>query len=221
MTLPSLVIFDCDGVLVDSEMIASEVLAEYLTNHGVPFSAADCRERFTGMSLTSVKGMIEREFGTSLSENFPEEIRALDIEAFENGLAAIDGIEAVLQKMDVPFCIASSGSQEKIANSLRLTGLTRYFGEHIFSATQVANGKPAPDLFQFAAGKMKTLPEKALVIEDSPNGVIGASLAGMRVLGFCGASHAKDDPDYADKLLKAGVDLVFDDMSNLPGLLQN
>ncbi len=216
---PNLVIFDCDGVLVDSEMIASQVLGEQLSRLGLPLSAAECRERFTGRSLRSVRAMVEKELGHPLAHDFEEKLKELDQLAFEKDLKAVTGIEGALRAIPVPVCVASSGSPEKINTSLHLTGLADFFGGNLFSSSMVANGKPAPDLFNFAARRMKTPVDQIVVIEDSPCGVIAAGLANMRVFGFSGASHAKDDPLFETKLLNAGADLVFDDMSRLAQLL--
>lgn len=216
---PELVIFDCDGVLVDSEMIANSVLAEQLTQRGLKMTAADCRQHFTGISMASVRAKVERELGRPLEPEFEQTLRALDAQAFEKDLKAVPGIEETLEAIPVPVCLASSGSPEKIANSLRLTGLGRFFMGTIFSASMVANGKPAPDLFELAAKEMGVAPDRVVVIEDSASGVIAATLAHMRVFGFTGGSHALDDPDYRARLLKAGAERTYGTMSELPGLL--
>ena len=217
--IPDLIIFDCDGVLVDSEMIASRVLAEQLTTRGLSMSAAECRRDFTGISMASVRAKVERTLGRPLEPEFEETLRILDSRAFEKELKAIPGVEETLQHLPIRFCLASSGTPEKIANSLHLTNLSSYFENIQFSATMVANGKPAPDLFELAAKKMGIAPERTVVIEDSASGVIAATLAHMRVFGFTGGSHAQDNPEYGENLLKAGADLIFDDMTQLPELL--
>lgn len=219
MTPPALVIFDCDGVLVDSEMIASRVLAKELTTRGMAISPADCRRSFTGMSIASVIAAVEKELGQTLEPDFEELLLKHDRAAFETELQAVAGIKTALENIPVPVCVASSGSPEKITNSLRVTALADKFGQNLFSASMVVNGKPAPDLFELAAERMHVAPDETVVIEDAQAGVIAAGLAHMRVFGFCGASHAIGDSGYQHKLVEAGADLIFDDMTRLPELL--
>ncbi len=216
---PRLVIFDCDGVLVDSEMIASGVLNRQLTALGFSITEADCRERFTGLSIASVRAIVEQDFGRALDPGFEDRLKELDQKAFERDLTAVKGIKETLEKIPVPVCVASSGTPEKIHNSLRLTGLTDFFDQNVFSAVLVSNGKPAPDLFELAARQMRISPNQAVVIEDSPSGIRAAGRAHMQLYGFSGASHAKADPGYEDKLRDAGAKRIFDDMALLPELL--
>ena len=217
---PELVIFDCDGVLVDSEMIASRELAAYLTELGRPTSAEQCRAAFTGMSIKSVGEIVRTDWGLHLPDSFVEDLRARDRVAFERDLTAITGVQNVLEQLQahgILICVASSGTPEKIRHSLTITKLSGYFGERLFSATQVAHGKPAPDLFELAAFEMGAAPENCIVIEDAAPGVQGAVAAGMATLGFTGGSHT--GPDSANALLFAGAQGVFSDMADLPGLL--
>lgn len=212
-----LIIFDCDGVLVDSELIASRELAAYLTDFGRPTTGQDCRDNFTGLSLQSVAAKIHTDWGLVLPEDFVTQLRARDAHAFERDLKIMPGVEAALDALDaigIRYCVASSGSPEKIHHSLSITKLLDRFDGHLFSAAQVAHGKPAPDLFLFAAARLGVEPQTCVVIEDSPAGVAGAKAAGMRVLGFTGGSHC--GPGYADKLKQA--DAVCADM---PGVLQS
>lgn len=218
MSLPELVIFDCDGVLVDSELIASRELAAFLTDLGRPTEAAECREQFTGLSIQAVGEKVRAHWGVALPADFVAQLRARDQEAFERDLTAIPGIEAVLDAVSgagVHMCVASSGTPEKIRHSLELTGLIDRFDGDLFSAAEVEHGKPAPDLFLHACARMNARPETTFVIEDSAAGVAGAKAAGMRVLGFTGGGHC--GPGYAAKL--SGADAVFADMAELPGLL--
>ena len=217
---PKLVIFDCDGVLVDSEMIASRELAAYLSDLGRPTQAAECRNTFTGMSIKSVGEMVYRDWGLELPSDFVEQLRARDRVAFELDLQAVSGVAEILQRLShsqTAFCVASSGTPEKIRHSLGITGLIAYFGDHLFSATQVTHGKPAPDLFEFAAYEMGTQPEHCVVVEDAAPGVQGGVASGMEVLGFVGASHA--GPESAKTLKDAGARTVFSDMRELAALL--
>lgn len=212
------IIFDCDGVLVDSELISSRELASFLSDLGRPTSAEECRENFTGLSLKSVSDMVREDWGVTLPEDFITALRTRDQAAFDRDLKAIPGIHEALDILDnrgLRYCVASSGSPEKIQHSLMLTNLTDRFGDHVFSATNVAHGKPAPDLFLWAAQTMGAAPADCVVIEDSPAGVQAAKAAGMRVLGFTGGAHCGEG--YAQKLKNA--DVVFDDMAALGELL--
>lgn len=213
-----LIIFDCDGVLVDSEMIASRELAAYLTDLGRPTLPEECRETFTGLSIKAVGEMVVRDWGLAVPVDFEASLRTRDFAAFDRDLKIIPGVVSILDALDqlgLPYCVASSGAPEKISHSLTLTHLLERFDGHVFSAAQVANGKPAPDLFLLAAETMGAAPGDCLVIEDSPAGVAGAKAAGMRVLGFTGGSHC--GPKHADKLKEA--DAVFNAMTALPALL--
>lgn len=208
-----LIIFDCDGVLVDSELIASRVLSETLAPLGIALTPAQCRARFTGISLSAVRTILEDETGISLPRDFEETLRRRDIEAFTRELRPIRGIGDALRACPYPKCVASSGSLEKIRHSLTLTGLIDQFQEHLFSAQQVAHGKPAPDLFLFACETMSAIPGRTVVIEDSIAGVRAAGAAGMRVLGFTGGAHIAPGDD--DRLRNAGACDVFSDMTQL------
>ena len=212
-----LAIFDCDGVLVDSEIISSRLMAEALSREGYPVSPQDCRERYTGISIRSLISMVEEDWGRKLPKNFEESVRAHDFEVFARELKAVPGVSDALGRIDIPVCVASSGVPKKIENSLRVTGLMEFFEPHLFSATMVANGKPAPDLFLYAARKMGVEPERCCVIEDAEAGIRGALDAGMQVLGFAGGGHCS--PGYGDMLRRAGANWVFDDMNRLPELL--
>ena len=212
------IIFDCDGVLVDSELISSRELASFLSDLGRPTKPEECREHFTGLSLKSVSDIVRDDWGVRLPDDFVTALRARDQGAFDRDLKAIPGIHKTLDMLDnrgLRYCVASSGSPEKIKHSLMLTNLTERFGEDVFSATFVAHGKPAPDLFLWAAKTMGIDPADCVVIEDSAAGVQAAKAAGMRVLGFTGGAHCGEG--YAQKL--ADADAVFDDMSKLDTLL--
>lgn len=215
---PDLVIFDCDGVLVDSELLASRLLAEALAAEGYPVTAADCRIRFTGISIRSVIEIIEKERGMSLPADFEDRVRANDLAVFARELKAVPGIAQALARIPTAKCVASSGAPEKIRHSLTVTGLIGFFEPHLFSAHMVKRGKPAPDLFLFAAAAMSADAALCMVIEDSVAGVAAARAAGMPVLGFAGGGHAGDG--YGAMLKAAGAARVFDDMAELPALLQ-
>jgi HAD superfamily hydrolase (TIGR01509 family) len=210
----ALVIFDCDGVLVDSERLAVRVESRLITDLGWPLSEADVIERFVGRSDAHMLGEIERELGRPLPEwqaRYEAELHA----AFREELAPVDGIESALDAIEaIPLrtCVASSGTHDKMRLTLGLTGLRARFEGRIFSATEVAHGKPAPDLFLHAASSVGVEPARCVVVEDSPAGVAAARAAGMRCLAYAGGVNA------ADRL--AGADTtVFGEMADLPDLL--
>jgi len=212
-----LIIFDCDGVLVDSEVISCRAHAETLTRHGYPITADQVFDRFLGHSMRKATLEIEAELGRPLPEDFQAQVYAEIFRLFAASLEATPHIEAALATIVMPVCVASSGPPEKISTSLNHVGLYARFAPNIFSAVQVSNGKPAPDLFLFAAEQMKTMPDRCLVIEDSVAGVTAAQAAGMVVFGYHGGSHCR--PDTADTLRAAGATVTFDDMRQLPHLI--
>ena len=215
--MPGLLIFDCDGVLVDSETLSSQVLADFLTELGYPLTAAESVARFTGMSISGVGLAIAAE-GHGLPADFVDEVNRRADAVFDRDLKAVTGVAAVLAQLSGPRCVASSGRPARIARSLRSTGLDRFFApEVLFSAAMVARGKPAPDLFLHAAAAMGAAPADCVVVEDSMLGVQAARAAGMPVLGYAGAGHC--GPDHADRLRALGAAAVFDDMARLPDLL--
>jgi HAD superfamily hydrolase (TIGR01509 family) len=215
---PGLIIFDCDGVLVDSEPLALRVLIEGIAERGVAIEEALAYERFLGRSLASVIETIQRDFGLALEADALEGMRDRLYRLFREELRAIAGIADVLPKLTVPFCVASSSQMERIRLSLELTGLAPYFADRIFSATMVKQGKPAPDLFLLAASRMHADPARCIVIEDSPAGIEAAKRAGMRVFAFTGGSHARSQA-HRRKLEALQPDCVFDDMARLPELI--
>lgn len=212
-----LVIFDCDGVLVDSEVISCATHAEVLSAHGYPISTEQVFDRFLGRSLKQATLEIEAELGRSLPDDFQARLQDRMYRTFETDLQAIDGIVHALDQIKVPVCVASSGSHQRMRVSLGATGLYDRFAPNIFSASQVTNGKPAPDLFLFAAAQMHATPARCVVVEDSVAGITGAAAAGMAVLGFHGGSHCR--ADHAATLVAAGATQVFDDMRELPALV--
>jgi HAD superfamily hydrolase (TIGR01509 family) len=210
-----LIIFDCDGVLVDSERLSVRVDAIFLERLGWPMSDAEIIERFVGRSDADMRAVIEERLGGPIPADLDREFDRLYRETFEAELTPVDGIVEALDAVvaaGIPLCVASSGGHAKIRRSLELTGLTSYFGERIFSATDVAHGKPAPDLFLHAASRMGAAPERCAVVEDSVYGVDAAIAAGMRAFAYAGGVTA------ADRLTRPGV-VVFDDMHRLAGLL--
>ena len=212
--MTSLVIFDCDGVLVDSEPISCRITAEVLGSYGVPIDTAGVMRRFLGHSQAAIRRLAAEEFGVDIPERYLSEVRQRIVPAFRAELRAIPGIHQVLEALTVPICVGSGSQPERIRLSLELTGLDGFFGKHIFSASQVARSKPAPDLFLFAAEKMGHPPADTLVVEDAVAGVTAAVAAGMTVVGFTGGSHSDGAP-MADRLRAAGAIDVMPDMPAL------
>jgi len=212
-----LVIFDCDGVLVDSEVISCRAHAETLTRHGYPITADQVLLRFLGVSDREARQTIESEMGRSLPDDFDAQIKQAALQRYASELAAIPYVGEAIDAIGVAKCVASSGTHEKIRHGLTCAGLYDRLAPDIFSATQVERGKPAPDLFLFAAERMQAAPARCVVIEDSIPGIKGARVAGMTVLGFHGGSHCR--PGYGETLKNAGVFATFDDMRQLPDLI--
>jgi HAD superfamily hydrolase (TIGR01509 family) len=213
-----LVIFDCDGVLVDSEVISCRAHAETLTRHGYPITSDQVLDRFLGVSDREARLIIEAELGRNLPDDFEAQVQQVTLQHYAGDLQAISFIGEAIEAIGLPKCVASSSTPEKIRHGLACAGLYEKLAPHIFSATQVKRGKPAPDLFLFAAEQMQVAPERCIVIEDSVPGITGARAAGMTVLGFHGGSHCR--PGYAETLGAAGAQLTFDDMRQLPGLIR-
>ncbi len=212
-----LVLFDCDGVLVDSEMLGSVIFSAHLTEHGYPCTPEQARARFTGWSLRNAKKFVEQQLGRPLPDDFLDTLAEKDRVVMEEHLKPIPGIHEAVRAIDRPKCVASSGGPGKIRHSLALCGLTDLFEPHIFSAWQVANGKPSPELFQFAAQGMGTAPSACVVVEDSIAGVQAGIAAGMTVLGFCGGAHC--GPGHDDILTAEGAVRTFNEMAALPQIL--
>ena len=216
---PHLVIFDCDGVLVDSEPLSIQVLVEGLATIGYAIDEATAYERFLGRSLAAVQGMLRDELGFDLSTDRLEAMRISLFERYRRELAPMTGIFETLDRLTIPYCVASSSLPERIRISLEVTGLLPRFAPHIFSAAMVSQGKPAPDLFLYSAGEMGVTPDSCLVIEDSAPGIAAALRAGMRVFAFVGGSHARH-LGYREQLAALRPELLFDDMRDLPGFLE-
>jgi HAD superfamily hydrolase (TIGR01509 family) len=214
-----LIIFDCDGVLVDSEPIAMRVLLDTLSQNGLSVSPEVAYPRFLGKSLVAISDLIMEEFGIELTRIALDAMRVRLYEAFRIELKAVEGVEAAVQALQIPFCVASSSELERIRLSLKITGLLRYFEPFIYSAAMVAAGKPAPDLFLYAAEKMRTAPEHCLVIEDSAAGIESALRAGMHVCAFLGGSHASH-PAHLSSIRTLGSVRIFSDMRLLPDLVR-
>jgi HAD superfamily hydrolase (TIGR01509 family) len=207
-----LVIFDCDGVLVDSERIAVRIDAVVLARLGWKLTEPEIVERFVGRSEAYMVSEIERVIGRPLKAGWDDEFMPLYREALEAELEPVDGIVEALDAISTPTCVASSSSHERLRFTLGLTGLLDRFDGRIFSAADVANGKPAPDLFLHAAATLGADPARCAVVEDSVYGVEAARAAGMRAFGYAGGVTSGER-------LAGPRTTVFGDMRELPGLL--
>ena len=213
---PSLVIFDCDGVLVDTEQLSNRLLARVLAEDGFDVGYEEVRRLFVGKTMEAVVTHVEAAIGRSLGDHWPTYIREETFKAFSAGVEAVPGVRDVLEALQVrgiPFCVASSGKFEKMRFTLGSSGLLPLVEDLLFSAEEVAHGKPWPDLFLHAAARMGYAPETCVVIEDSVPGVEAAVAAGMPVLGYAGDPHTD-----AEGLKEKGAH-VFHDMSALIGLI--
>ena len=212
-----LVIFDCDGVLVDSEAIGNRFISEALTLAGIPISAEGALSKFLGGKLTQIKEDAEKQLGFSLPANWVDEIYKKQFSEFRKNLKSISGIEDVLdvlERMNTPVCVGSNGPLNKMEVSLGVTKLKDRFLGRIFSADQVERPKPAPDLYLYCAQQMGVLPQDCLVIEDSPRGASAGVAAGMSVFGYTGG-----EGDSA--LKKVGCTKVFNTMREIATFLDN
>jgi HAD superfamily hydrolase (TIGR01509 family) len=205
-----LVIFDCDGVLVDSEVLSCQCLVELLRRHAVALDLETAFTDFLGRRSAAIVDHFLR-LGHRLPAGFGGELQAAIREAFARSLTATPDVEKLLRGLDIAYCLASSSDLERIDFSLAVTGLRGLFEGRVFSAEMVPEGKPAPDLFLYAAARMGARPERTLVIEDSISGVQAAQAAGMRVWGFVGGSHYRFRNGRA-LLMAAGADRVFERM---------
>lgn len=217
-----LVIFDCDGVLVDSEPISLAVLVDAFRQAGVVIDADYAHRRFLGKSLAAVIATARDEFSLEIGERFLADLRTALHARFRRELKPIPNVGRALDDLEqagIRWCVASSSQPERIALSLTITGLFDRFSPHVFSASMVENGKPAPDLFLHAASKMGFPPEACVVIEDSPAGIMAARAAGMTVFAFTGGSHTTL-ASYRDEIAALRPDRQFDDMAELLHLMQ-
>jgi HAD superfamily hydrolase (TIGR01509 family) len=214
-TAPQLVIFDCDGVLVDSEPISNRVLAELLTAQGIPTTLSQSRSAYQGLMLSEVLAGAEASLGRPLPEDFLETYERERDAAFRRELRPVAGAADAVEQVTaagIPVCVASQGKLAKTRLTLAVTGLERLFSEEArFSAYSVARGKPAPDLFLHAAATMGAAPAGCVVVEDTPSGVSAAVAAGMRALGLAADSDERG-------LREAGAEIILS-LAELPGRL--
>ena len=214
-----LLVFDCDGVLMDSELLASRSEVEFLRSFGIEFSLNDYLSQFVGLSNANVAKAIEYHHQVTLPENFWTLAEQRTLRVFQSELKPMPGMLELIAAIHKPKCVASSSSRDRLNTTLNMTGLYAQFAPHIFSSEQVSQGKPAPDLFLYAAQQMQVRPENCVVIEDSPHGVRAGVDAGMTVIGFAGGSHI--GLGHQAKLLKEGATKVFSDMRQLSIWLSN
>lgn len=212
---PKLVIFDNDGVLVDSERLSNVVFAEWITENGLPTSYDESVELYMGKRTTDCAAEIERRLGRPLPSDFVAVYERRCNDLLRRELTVVDGVVELLDSLDAngtPYCIASSGTPDEIALRLATTGLDVRFDGNVYSGTQVPRGKPAPDLFLHVAERMGAVPGDCVVVEDSPAGITGAKAAGIPVIG-----HAALLP--AQRLREAGADVVVSSMREVGPLL--
>jgi HAD superfamily hydrolase (TIGR01509 family) len=214
-----LVLFDCDGVLVDSEPIALRLLVSTLAAAGVTLTPAEADDLFLGRSLASTREIVARDYGLIVTDAALDDMRRALYAAFRAELRPIPHVAEVIDALPCPFAVASSSQPERIELSLRVTGLWPRFEGRAFSATMVARGKPAPDLFLHAARSLGYAPDACLVVEDSPAGIEAAKAAGMRVVAFTGGSHAARQ-EHRDRVAALRPDAVIDDMRALPAIVR-
>jgi HAD superfamily hydrolase (TIGR01509 family) len=218
-TEKGLVIFDCDGVLVDSEPLSIAVLVQAMRDTGIEIDEEGAYQRFLGKSLATLIDTLETEFNVFADQTFLDRIREDLYARFRIELQPIRGISETLDNLDMPRCVASSSQLERIKLSLGLTGLLDKLEPNIFSASMVKRGKPAPDLFLHAARQMGVEPQNCIVVEDSPAGIMAARAAGMTVFAFTGGSHA-NSAHYKSELARLAPEVVFDAMPDLIHLVQ-
>lgn len=212
MIKPDLIIFDCDGVLVDSEVLSCHCLSAVLAGYGIDLGVEQALELFLGRNTAAVMTHYQG-LGRPIPERFSAELGAGVRAAFGAELRPIEGVGAVLAALRTPFCVASSSDLDRVSFSLSVTGLAPLFGARIYTSQMVTHGKPAPDLFLYAADEMRADPHRTLVIEDSLSGVAAGKAAGMTVWEFVGGSHYQSR-DGRTVLYNAGADRVFERMAD-------
>jgi HAD superfamily hydrolase (TIGR01509 family) len=214
----TLLIFDCDGVLVDSEVLAHTILAELMTTLGRPMTTRQALQIFSGLQLHDVLALAEALLSFPIPADQGAAAGQRLLELIRRELKPIKGVHGALDLLPYPRCVASSSTRDRLDLSLEVTGLKSLFGEHVFSADQVEHGKPAPDLYLLAARSFAVAPTDCIVIEDSTLGIRAAAAAGMKTIGFAGASHATIE--LARQLKTAGANIVIAAMSDLPSAVE-
>ncbi|WFU09759.1 HAD-IA family hydrolase [Rhizobium sp. CB3090] len=214
-----LIIFDCDGVLVDSEIIAADVESKLLTEAGYPISAEEMGERFSGMTWQNILFEVEREASIPISASLLDKSEKLLDLRLANDVKAIPGVPLALSRLPMPRCVCSNSSSARLEMMLSKVGYKELFAPHVYSAKDLGTDrvKPKPDIFLHGAKQLNVAPANVVVVEDSVHGVHAARAAGMRVIGFTGASHTY--PSHADRLTDAGAETVIARMADLPGVV--
>ena len=212
-----MIIFDCNGVLVDSELLATSIVSQEFMRAGFPLTPDIIAHYFTGRRPADMFAEVELASGRKLPPGFAATVATATLRRFRAELRATAHMAQALSWLRGPKCVASSSSFDRIRVSLESTDLIRYFEPYLFSATEVPNGKPAPDLFLHAAGKMHVHPRDCIVVEDSAVGVAAGVAAGMTAVGFDGGSHA--GPRLTEQLRAAGARVIISDMRALKGTI--
>ncbi len=215
-TYPSkfdLIIFDCDGVIVDSERIVQEVFGEFIRGLGADLTDREMRERFLGRRLADCLAIVETLTGRDVPPGALDAYRARRDRVLREHVRPVPGVPELLRGLGTPYCIASSGDHAKMRTTLGATGLLEFFTDRLYSATQVERGKPAPDVFLLAAAAMGAAPERTAVVEDSVNGVLAGRAAGMTVFGLAGLVEA-------EVLEAAGAQRIVRHMGELTAFLE-
>jgi HAD superfamily hydrolase (TIGR01509 family) len=214
----TLLIFDCDGVLVDSEVLAHDTLREMMASLGRPMTMDEAVREFAGGSLADTVATVGRLLGRPLPPDIGWRFGQLLLERFRRELKPMPGVRDAILALPFSRAVASSSTPERLRLSLEVSGLAPLFGEHVFSAVQVARGKPAPDLYLLAASTLGEPPARCIVIEDTTRGVAAGHAAGARVIGFAGGGHAT--PALAEDLARAGAEVVITAMGELPAVVR-
>ena len=209
-----LVVFDCDGVLVDSEVISNTVLAEFISDLGWAVDLEDALARFKGLAMTDIWAIVANAIGRPVTAEIDRAFRERQLIALKAGVKAVPGVSDLVATLEISYCVASNGPPEKMATTLEAAGLLRWFEGRMFSRIEVARPKPYPDLFLHAAARMRRRPDQTVVIEDSPLGIEAALRAGMRAIGFAGTLTAD-----ASALSRAGPERVLMDIRELANWL--
>jgi HAD superfamily hydrolase (TIGR01509 family) len=200
-----LIIFDCDGVLIDSETLSQKVLLSLLKEKGAEVDEAYFNAFFLGRTFESVIQKVKQDFSVILDETFRDSYREELFNAFDKGLKTTNNIESMLTSLSVKSCVATSSSPVRVAHSLLVTGLQRFFTDRVYTASLVANGKPAPDIFLYAAKQMGIEPKNCLVIEDSQSGIKAGLAANMKVIQFNGATHMAH---HGNSAVEDGIEVI-------------
>jgi len=215
----SLIIFDCDGVLVDSEIVAAQIESEKLAELGLEFSPEEISERFAGLTLTRIAEILTEETGVHFPERFVADVeRESDVRLAK--VATIPGVHDMLDKLDLPRCICSNSMMNRLQLMLKPAGLWDRFRPYVFPSREVGTkrGKPAPDVYLYACKEFDVAPHEAIVLEDSVHGVAAAVAAGCRAVGFTGGKHTHRG--HADSLTEAGAETVISRLSDFPATVE-